>query len=163
MRVNTGAGYPASVITAISIGGESMASVLKTIASSVVAASVAVSAFSVSYAATLLEPVKINPVTISDLNKTFETDTHVDLQGIDAISIIPYTKSGNFPYVIQYDMTINTPLFAGSTDKNIEMHLVSVLQKATRVQKADISRYRLLQIQQQQLYGKHQVHQHWEL
>lgn len=117
MRVNTGAGYPASVITAISIGGESMASVLKTIASSVVAASVAVSAFSVSYAATLLEPVKINPVTISGLNTTFETDTHVDLQGIDAISIIPYTKSGNFPYVIQYDMTINTPLFAGSTDK----------------------------------------------
>lgn len=96
-----------------------MASVLKTIASSVVAASVAISTFSVTYAATLLEPVKINPVTISDLNTTFETDTHVDSQGIDAISVIPYTPSGNYPYVIQYDMTINTPLFAGSTDKAI--------------------------------------------
>lgn len=96
-----------------------MASVLKTIASSVVAASIAISTFSVTYAATLLEPVKINPVTISDLNTTFETDTHVDSQGIDAISVIPYTPSGNYPYVIQYDMTINTPLFAGSTDKAI--------------------------------------------
>lgn len=96
-----------------------MASVLKTIASSVVAASVAISTFSVTYAATLLEPVKINPVSIDALNKTFETNTHVESQGLNDITVIPYTTTGNYPYVIQYDMTINTPLFGGSTDKGI--------------------------------------------
>ena len=92
----------------------------KSIVATAITATIAVSAFPIVNAATLTEPIHVNPVNLDELNQTYSTDEHVDSKGIgDGLTIVNYTASGNYPYIIQFDMTIETPLFAGSTDKAI--------------------------------------------
>ncbi len=72
----------------------------------------------VSFAASFPEPIKVGSTEISDLNKTFSTTTHTATKGIgDDLTQVAYNAPSTYPYVVEFDMTINTPLYAGSSAK----------------------------------------------
>lgn len=93
--------------------------ITKTIVSVVSAVAVTATVLPMALAVDLPEPVKVSYAEISGLNKTFSTTSHADTKGVgDDLTLIGYTPTGSYPYTIEFDMTINTPLFGGSTDKN---------------------------------------------
>lgn len=95
--------------------GSKVKAVIAGIASAAMLATIAPASFAASFS----EPIKVGETEISDLNKTFSTTTHTATKGIgDDLTQVAYSAPSTYPYVVEFDMTINTPLYAGSSDKS---------------------------------------------
>ncbi|MGN0183042.1 MAG: S-layer homology domain-containing protein [Candidatus Ornithomonoglobus sp.] len=95
-----------------------MANIFKKLISAAAITAITASILPVAFAAPLPEEIIVNQTELSNLNKSFETDTSVSGKQVgdaDQISYSPLT----IPYVIEFDITVDTPLRVGGTSKNV--------------------------------------------